>query len=236
MNKRVRIKQQDITDCGAACLASVAAYYRLIMPVARIRQLASTDQKGTNVLGLIEAAHKMGLQAKGVKGTLESLIKIPKPTIAHVVVKGTLHHYVVLYEVTKKSITLMDPSDGRLHKQTYDQFKQVWTGVLVLLLPDETFQVSNTKTSIWQRFGSLLQPHQAIMIQALFGAVVYTLLGLSTSIYVQKLVDNVLECVGELRKVESRANFVATKQQSDDQKVLKTDRPSMGRNFAFLRS
>jgi hypothetical protein len=47
---------------------------------------------------------------------------------------------------------------------------------------------------------------------------------------------NSLECVGELRKVESRANFVATKQQSDDQKVLKTDRPSMGRNFAFLRS
>ena len=192
MNKRVRIKQRDITDCGAACLASVAAHYRLLMPVARIRQFASTDQKGTNVLGLIEAAHKMGLQAKGVKGTLESLSKIPKPAIAHVIVKGTLHHYVVLYAVTKKSVTFMDPADGRLHTRSLDQFSQEWTGVLVLLMPDETFQAGSTKTSIWQRFGTLLRPHQAVMGQALFGAVVYTLLGLSTSIYVQKLVDNVL--------------------------------------------
>lgn len=192
MNKRVRVKQQDITDCGAACLASVAAYYQLLMPVARIRQLASTDQKGTNVLGLIEAAQKMGLQAKGVKGKPESLAQIPKPAIAHVVVKGTLHHYVVVYEATTKHVTLMEPADGRLHKRSLEQFRQEWTGVLVLLLPDESFQTGNSKTSVWQRFGLLLQPHRGVMLQALFGAVVYTLLGLSTSIYVQKLVDNVL--------------------------------------------
>lgn len=81
------IKQRDITDCGAACLASIAAFYKLKMPVARIRQLASTDQKGTNVLGLIEAASKLGFEAKGVKGNLDSLSKIPLPAIAHVVVK-----------------------------------------------------------------------------------------------------------------------------------------------------
>lgn len=192
MNKRVRIKQQDTTDCGAACLASVAAHYRLLIPVARIRQFASTDQKGTNVLGLLEAAQKMGFQAKGVKGTFESLTKIPKPAIAHVVVRGMLHHYVVLYEVTTKHVIIMDPADGQLHKQTHDQFKQEWTGVLVLLLPDDSFRTSSETTSVWQRFGTLLRPHRPVMAQALFGAVVYTLLGLSTSIYVQKLVDNIL--------------------------------------------
>ena len=40
-----KIKQRDITDCGAACLASIAAHYELQLPVARIRQLASTDKK-----------------------------------------------------------------------------------------------------------------------------------------------------------------------------------------------
>ncbi|WP_338868762.1 hypothetical protein WBJ53_18365 [Spirosoma sp. SC4-14] len=43
-----------------------------------------------------------------------------------------------------------------------------------------------------------------------------------------------LERVGELKRVESRVNFVSTKMQSDDQTVATTDRPSMGRNFAFL--
>jgi ATP-binding cassette, subfamily C, bacteriocin exporter len=192
MHKRVQIRQRDITDCGAACLASVAAHYRLLLPVARIRQLAHTDQKGTNVLGLVEAAQKMGFQAKGVKGTPDSLPKIPKPAIAHVVVKNGLHHYVVIYEVTDRYVLVMDPADGRLHRKTHEQFRAEWTGVLVLLLPDDGFQAANAKTSTWGRFWALLRPHGAVMVQALFGAVIYTLLGLSTSIYVQKLVDNVL--------------------------------------------
>ena len=94
----VKVKQRDITDCGAACLASVAAYYNLKMPVARIRQFAGTDKKGTNVLGLVEAAGKMGFLAKGVRGEWDSLFKIPKPSIAHVIVKGVLHHFVVIHQ------------------------------------------------------------------------------------------------------------------------------------------
>lgn len=49
-----KIKQRDITDCGAACLASVAEHYKLGIPVSRIRQYASTDKRGTNVQGLLE--------------------------------------------------------------------------------------------------------------------------------------------------------------------------------------
>src|SRR5690242_1927481 len=100
MKSGVKIKQRDITDCGAACLASVASFYDLQLPVSRIRQFASTDKKGTNVLGLIEAANKMGFDAKGVRGEFDSLFKIPKPSIAHIIVKEVLHHYVVIYKTT----------------------------------------------------------------------------------------------------------------------------------------
>ena len=68
MKKPVKVRQRDITDCGAAALASIAAYHKVKMPVARIRQYASTDKKGTNILGLIEAASKLGFEAKGVRG------------------------------------------------------------------------------------------------------------------------------------------------------------------------
>lgn len=54
MKKGIEIKQHDITDCGAACLASIAAYYGLHMSIAKIRQLASTDCKGTNGLGVLD--------------------------------------------------------------------------------------------------------------------------------------------------------------------------------------
>ena len=192
MAKNTVIKQHDITDCGAACLASISAHYKLMMPIARIRQMASTDQKGTNVLGMIEAAHRLGFQAKGVRGTFESLSKIPKPAIAHVIVKEVLHHFVVIYDVTDKHVVVMDPGPGKFIKHTHEEFKKLWTGVLILLLPDEQFETGNEKVSATQRFWQLVRPHRSVMVQALFGALIYTILGLSTSIYVQKIVDNVI--------------------------------------------
>ncbi len=188
----IKIKQHDITDCGAACLASISAHYKLQLPIARIRQFASTDKKGTNVLGLIEAADKLGFEAKGVRGDLESLFKIPKPAIAHVIVKEKLQHYVVIYEVTKEYIKIMDPGDGRFHKKTHEEFTKEWTGVLVLLLPKEDFTTGNEKVSVFKRFWFLLKPHKGVLIQAFVGALIYTLLGFSTSIYIQKLTDHVL--------------------------------------------
>lgn len=190
---RVKVKQRDITDCGAACLASVAAHYRLLLPVARIRQMAATDQKGTNVLGMVEAAHKLGFQAKGVRASFESLSNIPLPAIAHVnVQEGRLQHYVVVYRLTPRQVMVMDPADGQMHSLSPDAFKSVWTGLLVLLVPDETFTMGDRKISVLQRFWQLLQPHRAVMVQALFGALIYTILGLSSAIYIQKIVDNVL--------------------------------------------
>jgi ABC-type bacteriocin transporter len=187
----IKIKQRDITDCGAACLASVAAFYKLELPVAKIRQMASTDQKGTNVLGLIEAATKMGFSAKGVRGEFDALLDVPMPVIAHVIVKKVLHHYVVLYKVTDKQVEYMDPGDGQIHRVSPDAFKEMWTGVLVLLMPNGEFQALSQKVGTWTRFWFLVRPHRGVMIQSLLGAVVYTVLGLSTSIYVQKIIDHV---------------------------------------------
>lgn len=188
----IKVKQRDITDCGAACLASVAAHYNMKLPVARIRQLAGTDKKGTNVLGLVEAAGKMGFIAKGVRGEWESLFKIPKPSIAHIIVREVLHHYVVLIRTTGKFIEIMDPADGELHKMPYEEFKKQWTGVLVLIAPGEKFTVRNEKVSLSERFWRLIKPSRAILLQSLVGALVFSVLGLAMSIYVGKLVDNVL--------------------------------------------
>nr|WP_236536185.1 cysteine peptidase family C39 domain-containing protein [Tenacibaculum maritimum] len=38
-----------------------------------MRQYAGTDKKGTNALGLIEAAEKLGFDAKGARDELGSL-------------------------------------------------------------------------------------------------------------------------------------------------------------------
>ena len=194
----IKIKQHDIKDCGAACLASIGNHYKVNLPIARIRQYANTDKRGTNVLGIIEAADKMGFTAKGVKGGIDAIDKIPLPAIAHVVVKEQLHHYVVVYKVEKSKvesqskITAMDPAFGKMETYTYDEFQKIWSGVLILFAPNDDFKTYNEKTSPLQRFWNLVQPHKIILIQALVGAILFTVLGLAMSIYIQKITDYVL--------------------------------------------
>ena len=192
MKRGIKVKQHDITDCGAACLASVCAYHGLRFPVSRIRQYAFTDKKGTNVLGLTQAAHKLGLSAKGVRALPEALDIVPKPAIAHVIVKEQLQHYVVVYKVTKTHVTYMDPGDGRMHQKTREEFNKEWTKVMVIMEPEESFRRGNEKKNIISQFMALLAPHKSVMLQALFGALVYSILGLSTAIYVGKITDYVL--------------------------------------------
>ena len=188
----VKIKQRDITDCGAACLASIAAHYKLRIPVSRIRQIAGTDKKGTNILGLVEASRKMGFTAKGVRGEFESLFKIPKPAIAHVIIKEVLHHFVVITGTTSKHIVVMDPADGQIHNISHEDFKEQWTGVLVIMMPGDEFKPGNEKKAIFLRLWHLVKPNAGVLTQALFGAVIFSVLGLSTAIFVGRLVDNVI--------------------------------------------
>ncbi|PIV98035.1 MAG: peptidase C39 [Flavobacteriaceae bacterium CG_4_10_14_3_um_filter_31_253] len=140
----------------------------------------------------MEAAEKLGFEAKGVRGELDSLFKIPLPAIAHIIVKEKLHHYVVIYEIQKNFIKIMNPGDGKIHKLSHEEFLKEWTGVLVILMPKEEFTPTNEKISVIKRFWFLLKPHKLVLFQALFGAVIYTLLGFSTSIYIQKITDFVL--------------------------------------------
>jgi len=199
----IKIKQHDIKDCGAACLASIGNHYKVNLPIARIRQYANTDKRGTNVLGMIEAAEKMGFTAKGVKGGMDAIDKIPLPAIAHVVVKEQLHHYLVIYKVEcvleqskinnlKSKILVMDPAYGKMETHTFEEFQKIWSGVLILFAQNDDFRIYNEKVSPLKRFWHLVQPHKTILVQALVGAVLFTVLGLAMSIYIQKITDYVL--------------------------------------------
>lgn len=192
MKSSTLIKQHDMRDCGAACLASVAGHYGLQLPIAKIRQLCHTDKRGTNALGLIQGLEQMGFNAKGVKASLENLPKAPLPAIAHTIFKEQYQHYVVIYKVHKGKISVMNPAYGKIETYTTEEFAKIWTGVLILLEPNEYFEQRNEKTGLYQRFYQLIQPHRSILLQALVGAIFYTLLGLSTSIYIQKITDYVL--------------------------------------------
>ncbi len=192
MRKGIFQRQRDATDCGAACLASIAAYYGLRIPVSLIRQFAGTDKLGTNLYGLMEAAKRLHFQAKAVKANPANLAEIPLPAISHMVQDAGLQHFVVLYRINRNHVFYMDPASGKIVRQSSNTFKKAWTGVLMLLLPEANFRRENQHTAVFKRFRKLIDPHRIMIAQALFGAMAYTILGLATSIYVEKIVDFVI--------------------------------------------
>ncbi len=189
---KLAIQQYDTTDCGAACLASVARYYRLRLPLWDIRRQAGTSKGGTSAYGLIKAAEALGFDAKGVQIELSDLAELPLPAIAHLQLPGGTHHFVVIYKVGKRKIKVMDPAYGRMQQLTLEDFNSRWTGVAILLIPSADFEAGNKTVSNFRRFWNVVKPHRAVFIQSGVGALVFSVLGLSTAFYIQKLTDFVL--------------------------------------------
>jgi ATP-binding cassette subfamily B protein len=188
------IRQNDQSDCGAAALAMIALYHRLPIGLQQMRELAGTDRIGTNLMGLLLAAEKLGFSARGVKGPFEALPSVPMPAIAHVKTEEGLGHFIVVYKVNKNSVVVADPAKGR-ETLSRDEFCKKWTGYLLLIVPQQklpTVEVGGPPLSPWRRFLAMLTPHSAILLEAVFCALIMTLLGISTSYFVQILVDGVL--------------------------------------------
>lgn len=197
------IKQHDITDCGAACLATICKQNGYKTGITKIREAAGTDKQGTNVYGIIKAAEQLGFSAKGIRGTQEAFFTgFPLPCIAHVVADGNLLHYVVIHKITRKQIIIADPGAGIIKLKPEEFFGQIheegkppkyqWTGVLILLVKNETFQKGNETKGLFGRFFHLLLPQKRLLLHIFIISLLYTVLGILGAFYFKELIDSVL--------------------------------------------
>lgn len=194
----VCINQHDHTDCGPACLATIARQNGVYISIAKLRKLAGTDKQGTNMYGMLKAAKSIGFYAKAVKGNENALqSKIPLPCIAHMKRGAEGYHYVVLHKVTKKYVIIADPSMG-IQKIKISQFlgKEAnsshysWTGNLIFMVykKNNGKEYGKSKLNIF----SLLKPHKKILTYVFIASVLYTILSISGSFYYKLLIDDIL--------------------------------------------
>jgi ATP-binding cassette subfamily B protein len=183
------VLQHDVTDCGPAVLATVARTHGLRLSVGRIREMAGTDTRGTNLLALRETAQRLGFSAKGAEGDYEALLEIPLPVVVHVRI-GSLDHFVVVHRVGRKRVLIADPARG-LRRMSREEFEAIWTRVLLLLEPTEGIRSVEPSVSPVGRLLSVMRPHRGLLTEAFVCAVAFTLLGLAVSFYVKFLIDRV---------------------------------------------
>jgi ATP-binding cassette subfamily B protein len=94
------INQQDMMDCGAACLAMVCKHYGKDIPLATVRNQTQLGKQGVSILGISEAAENYGFKTLAVQLSYEQLTEdATLPCILH----WSQEHFVVLTKVNKKS-------------------------------------------------------------------------------------------------------------------------------------
>ena len=133
MVKKIIVKQDGYKECGAACLLSIIRYYNGNIPINKLVELTHTNKEGTSFYNLKQAASKIGLDAKGFKIDNENIIslrKIKQPSICQII-SNNYTHFVVIYNISNKEITIMDPAIG-LKKIKIDAFLNSWTGYILI--------------------------------------------------------------------------------------------------------
>lgn len=90
-------RQLDTMDCGPTCLRMVAKHYGRALSAQRLREAAEIGKDGVNLLGIAQAAEKVGFRALAVKVSIEKLQKdAPLPCIVH----WGQNHFVVVYKIS----------------------------------------------------------------------------------------------------------------------------------------
>jgi len=167
-----------VNDCGPACLAIIASHYKLYIRTAEIRKLCKTDAMGTNLIGLITAAEKLGFTAQAFKGeisdsTLNS--KLLFPFIAHIKMTylGNIYdHFVVIKSISKTKVEIWDPNPAENKRIiSREEFLKKWTGYVLFLSLDSHFVPKKEKGNLLIKYLWVLTP--AALNPLLISALLY---------------------------------------------------------------
>ncbi len=167
------------------------AHYGMRIPVSRVRQFARTDRQGTSMFGMVQALKKFDFEAQGLQGSAEHLDKLPLPFIAHLVRENGNHHYVTVYKVNGTNLKIMDPAGGKISRWPKKEFAACWSGSVLAMVPGTKKHAHSPEITKSARMLFLIKPVWKPVAQAIISAILYTLLGLSSSIYLGKLTDHV---------------------------------------------
>ena len=73
--------QTHATECGAACLGSVLAYFGRWVPFIELRDRCEVSRDGSTAAGIVRAAKHYGLECTGRSAQAHHLTKMPLPLI-----------------------------------------------------------------------------------------------------------------------------------------------------------
>ena len=191
-------KQHDAMQCGITCLRMVCKYFGKEFSSDRLSGICFATNEGVSILGISEAAEKIGLHTLCGKFKVEQLTEISLPCILH----WNQNHFVVLYKIKKKKwFYIADPAQG-LIKYSLKEFCSHWLstklsgeeiGIAILMQTTPVFyeykNEDRTKKRSFKFLFGYIKQYRKYFGQIILGLLIGSLLQLAFPFLTQAIVD-----------------------------------------------
>ena len=190
--------QLESADCGPSCLRMIAKYYGRSYSIRYLREQAFITREGVSMLGISDAAERIGFRTMGVKVTLEQLrAEVPLPCVLH----WNQNHFVVLYKVKNGKYYIADPATQKLVYEE-SELARCWcstvvegkdTGAALLFEPGSDFYDREEEDARTGKglsfFFRYLTPYRRELFQLVLGMLTASILQLILPFLTQSMVD-----------------------------------------------
>ena len=144
--------QHDSMQCGIACLQMICKHFGREYSLDFLSKLCFATNEGVSLLGINDAANKLGLKTLCVKASMNELDQISLPAILH----WNQKHFVVLYKIKKgRKYYIADPGKG-LTTHTNKEMQEHWLstnskGVAMMLEPTPHFYDTKNASGVGEK-------------------------------------------------------------------------------------
>ena len=187
--KTPTVLQMEVTECGAASLGMILAYYGKYIPLEQLRSDCGVTRNGSKASLIVKAAKSYGLEAKGFRVLADQLDSFDAPMILF----WNFCHFLVYegHSRNKKYYYLNDPAVGPLTVDR-DTFEKSYTGVALTFAPGKDFRKSGSKFSIWSTLLPMVRGMKSAMGVIIWGGLLLVLPGILIPGMMQFFVDQIL--------------------------------------------
>ncbi len=185
------IHQNEIADCGHACLLMIASHFGYKMDLSSYRSEFFISSEGSNFQELKENAKAFKLSATGFQLPISELKNITTPCILHLY--GD--HFVVIEKRTKRFIHVVDPASGKRKIPIIMLHNMVPNGILYVLEFEKEAEFEVKDLRIKRSFFTFVKAIKGISHsygQAFLFALIIQLTVIAQPFYVQLAMDDVV--------------------------------------------
>ena len=182
------VMQLEATECGAASLAMVAAYFGKWLTLEQTRQDCGVSRDGSNAKNILVAARSYGFKAAAYRAETDDLRKEgPFPCIIH----WGFNHFVVLDGFKNGHAYLNDPARGAV-KISMEEFEENFTGVMMVIEPGEGYEPSGKPKSVLNFARQRLQGTGTALAFVVLTSIISSLLSIIEPAFSRVFLDRLL--------------------------------------------